>query len=163
MTDADERTEDVKQKHDDRINIQVSFLHPVFCTSRCAIKNLTSTLIRIRRVLNTRIFLKQTKREVLTNLAIQFMRGNVYSQIRDGNGSLLQFRIRPTSKLYKLMDAYCAHMTSPKGSYRFLFDGRRVTRNDTPEALEMRDLDVIDALVFQSGGGERGDDHSAYR
>lgn len=50
------------------------------------------------------------------------------------------------------MDAYCIHMTTPKGSYRFLYDGRRLNRNDTPQFLEMQDLDVIDALVFQSGG-----------
>lgn len=56
------------------------------------------------------------------------------------------------------MDAYCAQMSVPRGSFRFLIDGRRITRNDTPQSLEMREMDVIDALVFQSGGGDATDE-----
>ena len=38
-------------------------------------------------------------------------------------------------------------------SVRFLFDGNRVSANQTPADLEMEDGDVIDVMVEQQGGG----------
>lgn len=60
--------------------------------------------------------------------------------------------MRYDASLQKLMDAYCRHMETPSNSYRFLFDGRRIEKNDTPRSLEMSNLDTIDALVHQTGG-----------
>lgn len=74
------------------------------------------------------------------------------AQIRDIDGSESQFKMRCDAPLQKLMDAYCQHMQTPNNTYRFLFDGRRVTRKDTPRSLAMHDLDTIDALIHQTGG-----------
>ena len=38
-------------------------------------------------------------------------------------------------------------------SVRFLFDGQRLSANQTPQELEMEDGDVIDVMVEQQGGG----------
>lgn len=52
------------------------------------------------------------------------------------------------------MDAYCSRMSVGAGSYRFLFDGHRIDDKDTPEGLDMQELDCIDAMVSQLGGIE---------
>ncbi|KAK1862556.1 hypothetical protein I4F81_005124 [Pyropia yezoensis] len=76
------------------------------------------------------------------------------TQVRDSEGNEVQFRIKKKTQLKKLMDAYCARMGTSVGTYRFLFDGNRVNDTDTPESLEMEDMDVIDAVLFQQGGIE---------
>lgn len=73
-------------------------------------------------------------------------------KVRDSEGNEVQFRIKKKTQLKKLMDAYCGRMGTSVGTYRFLFDGNRVNDQDTPESLEMEDMDVIDAVLFQQGG-----------
>lgn len=43
-------------------------------------------------------------------------------------------------------------MGTSAGSYRFLFDGHRINDDDTPESLDMQELDCVDAMVTQLGG-----------
>lgn len=74
------------------------------------------------------------------------------SQVRDAEGNEVQFKIKKTTQLKKLMDAYCTRMGTPKGGYRFLFDGHRINEDDTPESLDMQELDCVDAMVSQLGG-----------
>lgn len=50
------------------------------------------------------------------------------------------------------MDAYCQREGLPPDSVRFLYDGERINRDQTPEELDMQDGDEIDALVEQTGG-----------
>ena len=50
------------------------------------------------------------------------------------------------------MDAYCQREGLPADGVRFLYDGERVNRYQTPEELDMQDGDEIDALVEQTGG-----------
>jgi small ubiquitin-related modifier len=52
----------------------------------------------------------------------------------------------------QLMDAYCQREGLPVDGVRFLYDGERVNRDQTPEELDMQDGDEIDALVEQTGG-----------
>lgn len=73
-------------------------------------------------------------------------------QVRDAEGNEVQFKIKKTTQLKKLMDAYCSRMGTQKGSYRFLFDGHRINDEDTPDSLDMQELDCIDAMVSQLGG-----------
>ncbi|OSX75169.1 hypothetical protein BU14_0251s0009 [Porphyra umbilicalis] len=75
-------------------------------------------------------------------------------KVRDSEGNEVQFRIKKKTQLKKLMDAYCGRMGTSVGTYRFLFDGNRINDTDTPESLEMEDMDVIDAVLFQQGGIE---------
>ncbi|KAJ8906465.1 hypothetical protein NDN08_002958 [Rhodosorus marinus] len=73
-------------------------------------------------------------------------------RVKDGGGNEVQFRIKKSTQLKKLMDVYCQRMGAQPNTFRFIFDGNRVGETDTPEKLEMEQGDVIDALVFQQGG-----------
>lgn len=49
----------------------------------------------------------------------------------------MQFTIKRTMHLRKLMDEYCSRMGREKGSYFFLFDGHRSNDADTAETLDL--------------------------
>ncbi|EIE76644.1 hypothetical protein G6F46_003770 [Rhizopus delemar] len=62
------------------------------------------------------------------------------------------FKIKRTTQLRKLMDAYCERQGKAPGSVRFLYDGTRVQNHNTPNELDMDDGDSIDVMVEQIGG-----------
>jgi hypothetical protein len=45
------------------------------------------------------------------------------------------FKIKRTTALKKLMDAFCERQGKPPSSVRFLFDGSRVQQTDSPETV----------------------------
>ncbi|CAG8619158.1 6463_t:CDS:2 [Acaulospora colombiana] len=61
------------------------------------------------------------------------------------------FKIKRTTQLKKLMDAYCERQGKSINSVRFLYDGERVQPHNTPNELEMEDGDAIDVMVEQIG------------
>ncbi|XWS31270.1 hypothetical protein CRYUN_Cryun23aG0063000 [Craigia yunnanensis] len=63
------------------------------------------------------------------------------------------FRIKRSTQLRKLMTAYCDRQSVDLSSFAFLFDGRRLRGEQTPDELEMEDGDEIDAMLHQTGGG----------
>ncbi|XP_047326126.1 small ubiquitin-related modifier 2-like [Impatiens glandulifera] len=74
-------------------------------------------------------------------------------KVKNQNGNEIFFRIKRTTKLKKLMDVYCSREAVSFNSVAFLFDGRRLRRDQTPGELEMEDGAEIDAMLHQSGGG----------
>ena len=66
-------------------------------------------------------------------------------KIRVFNGATYQgtihFRIKKTVRLGRVMDAFCERTV-----LRFLFGGRRINTDDTPETLEMVDNDEIEVF-----------------
>lgn len=62
------------------------------------------------------------------------------------------FKIRKTTPIEKLIQAYCERKGIAPNSVRFLFDGSRIPVGATPESLQMEDNDSIDALLEQTGG-----------
>ncbi|KAH9744968.1 Small ubiquitin-related modifier 1 [Citrus sinensis] len=52
----------------------------------------------------------------------------------------------------QLMNAYCDRQSVELNSIAFLFDGRRLRGEQTPDELEMEDGDEIDAMLHQTGG-----------
>lgn len=50
------------------------------------------------------------------------------------------------------MNAYCDRQSVDFNSIAFLFDGRRLRGEQTPDELEMEDGDEIDAMLHQTGG-----------
>ncbi|KAF7732846.1 dolichyl-phosphate-mannose-protein mannosyltransferase pmt3 [Apophysomyces ossiformis] len=62
------------------------------------------------------------------------------------------FKIKRSTQLKKLMDAYCDRQGKSPNSVRFLYDGHRVLPQNTPQDLEMEDGDSIDVMVEQIGG-----------
>ena len=62
------------------------------------------------------------------------------------------FKIKKTTPLKKLMEAYCEKLGKQAGSLRFLFDGQRISPTDTPQQLGLQNEDCIEVMVEQFGG-----------
>ncbi|CAG8495933.1 2313_t:CDS:2 [Paraglomus brasilianum] len=62
------------------------------------------------------------------------------------------FKIKRTTQLKKLMEAYCERQGKAMASVRFLYDGERIQAHHTPAELDMEDGDAIDVMVEQLGG-----------
>ena len=64
--------------------------------------------------------------------------------------SALYFKSRVSTRLDKLMNAFCNRHGYTASSLRFLFDGKRIYGTQTPEELDMADGDVIDVIAATS-------------
>ncbi|XP_028753906.1 small ubiquitin-related modifier 1-like [Neltuma alba] len=73
-------------------------------------------------------------------------------KVRDQEGNEVFFRIKKSTPLKKLMNAYCHRQSINPFSIVFLFDGQKFRGEQTPHELEMEDDDEIDAMWHQSGG-----------
>ncbi|PTB64153.1 ubiquitin-like protein [Trichoderma citrinoviride] len=72
-------------------------------------------------------------------------------KVTDNNNEVF-FKIKRSTKLEKLMTAFCERQGKSLNSVRFLFDGTRVQPTDTPDALEMADGDTLEVHQEQVGG-----------
>ncbi|KAF2083579.1 ubiquitin-like protein-like protein SMT3 [Saccharata proteae CBS 121410] len=72
-------------------------------------------------------------------------------KVTDGNNEVF-FKIKRTTALKKLMDAFCERQGKSPTSVRFLFEGQRVNAADNPDSLEMNDGDVLEVHQEQIGG-----------
>ncbi|KAL2322706.1 hypothetical protein Fmac_027085 [Flemingia macrophylla] len=73
-------------------------------------------------------------------------------KVKGQDGNEVFFRIKRSTQLKKLMNAYCDRQSVDFNSIAFLFDGRRLRAEQTPDELEMEDGDEIDAMLHQTGG-----------
>lgn len=73
-------------------------------------------------------------------------------KVKGQDGNEVFFRIKRSTQLRKLMSAYCDRQSVDINSIAFLFDGRRLRGEQTPDELEMEDGDEIDAMLHQTGG-----------
>ena len=64
----------------------------------------------------------------------------------------LHFRVKKTTAFSKMKKSYSDRIGVPLSSLRFLFDGRRIDDNDTPQSLDMEEEDVIEVFQEQTGG-----------
>ncbi|ONK58084.1 uncharacterized protein A4U43_C09F7950 [Asparagus officinalis] len=74
-------------------------------------------------------------------------------KVKGQDGNEVFFRIKRSTQLKKLMNAYCDRQSVDINSIAFLFDGRRLRGEQTPDELEMEEGDEIDAMLHQTGGG----------
>jgi len=72
-------------------------------------------------------------------------------KVTDNNNEVF-FKIKRTTALKKLMDAFCERQGKAPNSVRFLFDGSRVQPTDSPETLDMQDGDTLEVHQEQIGG-----------
>ncbi|KNB46053.1 hypothetical protein JH06_2998 [Blastocystis sp. subtype 4] len=70
--------------------------------------------------------------------------------IREGNS--VHFRVRNNTKMKKVFKNYSTKMGRDQSYFRFMFDGRCIGQDDTPESLGMEDGDHIDCELEQVGG-----------
>lgn len=62
------------------------------------------------------------------------------------------FKVKKTTKMQKVFDAYASRKGVAKNAMRFLVDGERIEEDATPESLDLEDQDQIDCLLEQTGG-----------
>ncbi|KAI1364629.1 ubiquitin family protein [Xylaria arbuscula] len=72
-------------------------------------------------------------------------------KVTDNNNEVF-FKIKRSTKLEKLMSAFCERQGKNVDSVRFLFEGQRVQKTDTPDSLEMTDGDTLEVHQEQVGG-----------
>ncbi|KAK4143283.1 ubiquitin-related domain-containing protein [Dichotomopilus funicola] len=72
-------------------------------------------------------------------------------KVTDNNNEVF-FKIKRSTKLDKLMTAFCERQGKSPASVRFLFEGQRVQPTDTPDTLEMQDGDTLEVHQEQVGG-----------
>ncbi|RWW79331.1 hypothetical protein BHE74_00012387 [Ensete ventricosum] len=73
-------------------------------------------------------------------------------KVKSQDGNEVFFRIKRSTQLRKLMNAYCDRQSMDFNAIAFLFDGHRLRGEQTPDELEMEDGDEIDAMLHQTGG-----------
>jgi small ubiquitin-related modifier len=54
--------------------------------------------------------------------------------------------------MQKVFDTYASRKGLLASSLRFLLDGNRIKPDDTPQTLELNDLDQINCVLEQNGG-----------
>ncbi|KAI9757340.1 MAG: hypothetical protein M1815_001427 [Lichina confinis] len=72
-------------------------------------------------------------------------------KVTDNNNEVF-FKIKRTTALKKLMDAFCERQGKSPTTVRFLFDGNRVQPQDSPNSLDMQDGDTLEVHQEQLGG-----------
>jgi len=73
-------------------------------------------------------------------------------KVVSSTGDEVFFKIKRNTKLSKLQGAYAGKVGKDVSSIRFLYDGTRISEEDTPASLDMEDNDTIDVMVEQVGG-----------
>ena len=68
-------------------------------------------------------------------------------RIRDQTGEETFFKVKKTTKLDKVFNAYSQRKGVNATSLRFLFDGQRVRGDQTPEDINMEDGDRVDVML----------------
>ncbi|XP_069760926.1 small ubiquitin-related modifier 1 isoform X1 [Narcine bancroftii] len=68
------------------------------------------------------------------------------------DNSEIHFKVKMTTQLRKLKESYCQRQGVPPNSLRFLFEGQRITDQQTPKELGMEDEDVVEVYQEQTGG-----------
>merc|ERR1712186_161171 len=77
---------------------------------------------------------------------------HIQLKVKDQQGSEVQFKIKKSTPLRKLMDAYCSRLGPQASQVRFMVDGERIAPDDTAEKLGLEDEDLIDVAMEQTGG-----------
>ncbi len=71
----------------------------------------------------------------------------------------IHFRVKMSTRLGKLKNSYSERVGVPVSSLRFLFDGKRINDEETPEDLEMEQDNVIEVHQEQTGGTDEETEH----
>ena len=67
-------------------------------------------------------------------------------KVTDGNNEVF-FKIKKTTQLKKLMDAFCDRQGKAPSSVRFLFDGTRVNPTDSPDTVSVPFFGICSASL----------------
>ncbi|EGG14692.1 small ubiquitin-like protein [Cavenderia fasciculata] len=73
-------------------------------------------------------------------------------RVANSDGSEVYFKIKKTTPLKKLCDAFCQRQGINPNSVRFLFEGQRINPDRTPKDYNMENEDQLDCAIEQQGG-----------
>jgi len=80
----------------------------------------------------------------------------VQLNICSADGGTLTFKVKTTTKLDKMFNAFYKNKGFSEGTVRFSFDGKRLVGDESVEGSGLQNNDIIDAMVEQTGGGRGG-------
>lgn len=72
--------------------------------------------------------------------------------VKESTGEEIAFKVKKSTKMSKIFDAYASRKGVSVEVLRFMLDGKRIKADDTPKMLEMDDNDQIDVVLLQEGG-----------
>eukprot|EP01138_Halocafeteria_seosinensis_P014854 gb/GECG01015164.1/.p1 GENE.gb/GECG01015164.1/~~gb/GECG01015164.1/.p1 ORF type:complete len:106 (+),score=21.89 gb/GECG01015164.1/:1-318(+) len=73
-------------------------------------------------------------------------------RVKDNNGDETTFKVKKTTKMSKVLEAFATRKGMSKDAIRFMLDGTRVDGNETPASLDLEENDQIDCQLEQQGG-----------
>lgn len=73
-------------------------------------------------------------------------------KISGGDGGMTYFKVRGTTKLQKVMDAYLERKGLIQSTVRFMLDGERISMSKSMKDLEIHEGCTIDVVTEQTGG-----------
>ena len=77
---------------------------------------------------------------------------NMQPEVQDQNGNVIQFKIKQSIQLKKLMNSYCRRKGIAMDTLRFTMGGTRLQGHWTPKDYEMVEGEVLEVLMEQQGG-----------
>jgi small ubiquitin-related modifier len=83
------------------------------------------------------------------SLASLLAKQHMSLRVKDSEGEIVHFRMRESTRLGKLMDAYCDRTNIARECILFSFSGQSISPTATPLDLDMEDDDEIDAMLHQ--------------
>lgn len=78
-------------------------------------------------------------------------------RVKDQTGEETMFKIKKSTKMSKVFNAYAQRKGVEASSLRFLLDGERISGDESPKMLELEDEDQIDCVLAQVGGSDEAD------
>lgn len=72
--------------------------------------------------------------------------------LHSDTGGEVCFRVKAATALGRLKRSYCKKLGLAVEEFRFIYDGHRITDEDTPEKLQMVNDDIIETYRENTGG-----------
>jgi len=73
-------------------------------------------------------------------------------RVREMSGEETLFKVKRTTQMKKVFNAFAARKGVDSHLLRFMLDGSRIGENDTPKTLDLEEDDQIDCMYEQQGG-----------
>ena len=68
-------------------------------------------------------------------------------KIKGTDGEVVTFKVKPTTKFKKIMEAYAQRKAISVETMKLIFEGERIQENQTPQDFNMEDGDVSITIV----------------
>ena len=73
-------------------------------------------------------------------------------RVKEASGEEMFFKVKKTTKMEKIFSAFAQRKGIDVTSFRFMVDGNRIKKEDTPKMLELEDNDQVDVFLETVGG-----------